>query len=749
MNSSMRSVKSRVKSKINTKAKSKPKSHEKKNSDTCTSNMSFSHYVDQKPHMKEHRRKIKKWVSDDSVKTCKKCEVKFSSWTVNINYHKHHCRVCGKIFCGYCSSHTIKIPKEMIDDIPEDPYSSIDMSEHKVRACDQCISHVVNFNKFYNIIKERKLDFDIFKLASICQRNLDIIDEEESDSDSDSDNDIDSSVSSSNTRRSSLSGSIGRSGDKYIEQLDSNIQAAIYCVSKLRDIQYKLPTDRLTQLEKELLWANRQYFCGHSKWLVQMLKIIDYKNADQVGELDEILSKPRKHKCWDTMCTRYCTNHIELIDLIDVLHIGLQHPIINKVIKYAIKNADREETIFVLPLICYYISGNSYLLETLLRRYEKDNMFMSELFWCIKMYNSDKDFIETFRERIKGTDIYHKIIQMEKLLNFNPKTDYTDIITPIDPSTVYDRISKSGIVILSSTSKPMVIPFVKENNGTDETTEKITKRILFKREDVRKDHIISNLINMAHGILVKAKIIDIDMIKYKICPMTNNSGMIEIVEDAETMCNIIETEGFTIQNYINEHNEDRTNKDITDRFMQSAAMYCILIYLLGVGDRHKDNIMISKSGLLFHIDFGYILGKDPKYSSNHIRFAPDLLNVIGGTKSKNHPIFKKYCVDIYKQLRLHINVFMSMLLLVTNIDNSITKDSVRELLLSRFEVGESSLDAAIHMDTKINKGGYTTMDKIIDTLYTSKKTTLSKGSKLMKGLKYVSDFGKTFKSLYK
>jgi len=150
--------------------------------------------------------------------------------------------------------------------------------------------------------------------------------------------------------------------------------------------------------------------------------------------------------------------------------------------------------------------------------------------------------------------------------------------------------------------------------------------------------------------------------------------MIEVVNNAKTCAYITKAAGGAsaafreepIANWLRENNRPEPEyKRSVDNFVLSCAGYCVATYVLGVGDRHNDNVMITCDGKLFHIDFGHFLGNyKKKFGMKRERapfvFTPDFAYVMGGKDSAHFKKFIDYCGKAYNILRRNANLFINL-----------------------------------------------------------------------------------------
>ena len=728
-----------------------------------THTMAYSIYInDAQPSKKAEEEtstvlfhsKIKKWVSDDLVENCHKCQQQFS-----VLVRKHHCRSCGHIYCYNCANNYASFPDNFLTlDEPNalPKLATFAQQTNQTKQTKQPKVHRVCI-KCFDKMRLMRIVWD--KIELIKASNLTILDIQL----------IKSTTTDQEWR-----------------------EATLYFIAQFRSVLYQFTKDKPTLDEVQLLQKNAHLFQTHSCWIIAYLKSVDWQSL-QVPEQQKIITQlttlsPNRQEsgCSKLFCNSRCKPNLTLEDIIELLN-ELDSNIAREYLISQLPTETTETTIneltCYLPLLINLLDRDwgDKLINYLTTISNDSPQFRYDLLRHLRFVTQTthpqlQPILNTYQRHILTTDptSLKNIINTEnfiKLIDSTPNTtniteirnhfaestifknyeiqdhpsdpNWTNIralpkkdyLLPTDSSYFIRNIEYNDISIKTSANNPIFIPCQctsspissSLSSSSSSSTRKRkrnkaplkpkTKHILFKREDLTKDQIIMNIITLMDIFLKRDENIDFNITKYKILPTSKDAGIIEIVPNSETFYNIKEKLNYTIQNFMIENNKSSTTQELRRRFATSTAAYCVITYLLGIGDRHLDNIMISDNGSMFHIDYSFILGSDPKMLEPHMRITEDMIDALGGLESSDYRHFKNLCFRAYNCLRKHYNIFTQLLLLLPNQDPIHIKREV----FKRFIPCEKNITADLQLEKSLETHSRSYKYSLIDFIYRHKK----------------------------
>jgi len=162
-----------------------------------------------------------------------------------------------------------------------------------------------------------------------------------------------------------------------------------------------------------------------------------------------------------------------------------------------------------------------------------------------------------------------------------------------------------------------------------------------------------------------------------------------------------------------------------ETYVKSCAGYCVITYLLGVGDRHMDNLLLAPDGHFFHADFGYILGRDPKPLAPSMKLSHEMIDGMGGMYSDKNPEsqflnFKQYCFTAFTTLRRSSSLILNLFALMQDANIPDVRfwgtEAVKKVE-ERFCLGVSEDEAIAFFDSLISRSLEAWGPVVIDKLH--------------------------------
>ena len=585
------------------------------------------------------------WIPDCRVRQCFTCETVFTFLR-----RKHHCRSCGRIFCYNCSAYS------------QSPPAYGDPQQPKQRMCAPCSAQARIAHKTEWLVVS----------LSIMPVTI---------------------------------------GELFILRLlDQTWNFAVNSIlSFYRGLQYKLPGDQYSTLEQNFLWTHFREFEGHVPW--QIHAIISNQNKTNWHSMMKNPGWRPKVKCRRMLCSRTCAPVMSISDIIRLGITGsLKSTTLQKWVIITWKHIHSSVHIRMMYWWVFLACRFNNLFKSGLIPLVANNIELIYALWfeCqLQKTSMTNKLLQKVQSKIARTrtirsDISKSFRFTQLLCKLaRAPSEYTVraffsgnsyVKLPWNPKILVSDIT--GFRQVKSASKPVICHCM--------TSFGHTIQLLLKNEDVRTDKLAMNI-----GYWIASLTENIIVPIYNVFPLNSSTGCVEMIPKATTIYDIRKT--GTLLNFIMNNNQQETAATLRERMVASSAGACLLAFTMGLGDRHLQNILVTETGYLVHIDFGYVFGDDPKGAATPMRITEDMVDAMGGKQSTTFESFVQRTQKGYEAMRLHTDFWYHLLVSEFYIfeDAQRHKQRIREHILDRFVPGEWSSEASMHIQTIVHSASQT------------------------------------------
>lgn len=546
------------------------------------------------------------------------------------------------------------------------------------------------------------------------------------------------------------------------DPLDRDLKPNAKVRDELNNIMSYGPTQELKDEEKDLIWKFRHYLSRDKRALTKYVKSTDWRSEAEVRMLTQMLPK------W---------TEIDIDDALELLGPTVHNPAVRAYAVDRLRKADDEELLLYLLQLVQALkfepiqpqtedvstAEDSSLARFLVTRAADSFLLGNYLHWYLMVECSDNspqqepvhrklfakveyDFMtelmkredgpqhrKTLRRQAELITILSKISKdvrhsrddrprkIEKLKKYiaDPKNELlqfdSPLPLPLDPTVLITGCIPENSNVFKSSLFPLLVTF--------KTTTGTTYPVIFKTgDDLRQDQLVIQIITLMDRLLRKENL-DLKLTPYHILATSPITGGVQFIASSSVSAACAKHK--TILNYLRHHNPDSSaplgvRKQAMENYVKSVAGYCVITFLLGVGDRHSENLLLAPDGRFFHADFGYILGRDPKPFAPLFKLDHQIVEGMGGPQHEYYAQFKQYCFTAYTALRKNANLILNLFALMSraNIpDIRLEPDKATLKVLDRFHLEMSEGEAIRYFEQVTNDMVSALMPQVIDRLH--------------------------------